>query len=531
MTAAVASPDCFGADTAAAILAAGGNAADAAVATAFTLAVTYPEAGNLGGGGFATLHMDGEPRFLDFRGPAPFSARADMYLDEAGNVISDASTTGVDAATVPGTVAGLWEIHRRFGRLPWRANVMPAIHHARQGFNVAAMLQERREQRAAKLKGRTNFLAYFGDLRTGETFRQPELQATLERIARDGPRDFYQGETAELLAAEMRRSGGRIDLADLAKYRAVWREPLKGKWEEHEVITAPLPSAGGIALLSLLAMKSHLAQHFAGVPLNSAQYVHLLAEIDKRVFADRIAFLGDPDFIAAPVAGLLAPSYLARRASEISLDRITPTAGVHPGVVEHHATTHFSILDARGDAVSLTYTLNDYFGCGQVVSGAGFLVNNEMDDFSVKAGVPNEAGVVGGAANAIAPGKQPLSTMTPTLLTREGRLSVIIGTPGGSRIATSLAQVLANWHDFGLPLERALAEPRIHHQLVPADTLFEEPYASLEPGVRAELMTRGYRFVRQAWNGDVQMIVRSGSGVCAISDPRGRGVARVLAPD
>ena len=296
----------------------------------------------------------------------------------------------------------------------------------------------------------------------------------------------------------------------------------------YEVITAPPPSAGGIALLSLLAMKSCLAEHFAGLALNSAQYVHLLAEIEKRVFADRIAYLGDPDFIGAPVERLLDAIYLAQRASEISIDKLTPTDMVNPGLVEHHATTHFGISDSRGNAVSLTYTLNDFFGCGQTVTGAGFLLNNEMDDFSVKPGVPNESGVAGGAANAIAPGKQPLSTMSPTILTEDRRVAVVIGTPGGSRIATSIGQVLWNWRDFRIPLDAAVAEPRIHHQLFPRDTLFEEPYATIAAGARAELMARGYKLVQQGWNGDIQVITNDASGGSAASDPRGRGVALVL---
>lgn len=528
ITAAVAAPDRFGADTAAEILGAGGNAVDAAVATAFTLAVTYPEAGNLGGGGFATLYVDGEPYFLDFRGPAPASAGPNMYLDEAGDVIPDASTTGPGAATVPGTVAGLWELHRRFGKLPWPIDLAPAIRYAHSGFTVHAQLHGVRDRRAARLNGRTNFLAYFGALKAGDTFRQPELAATLERIAAAGPRDFYRGQTADLFVAEMLRNDGRVTHADLAEYRVAWRKPLRGEWAGHEVITAPPPSAGGIALLSLLAMKSHMAEQFAGLALNSAQYVHLLAEIEKRVFADRAAYLGDPDFIGAPVESLLDASYLARRANEISVDKMTPTDVVSPGLIEHAATTHFGILDSRGNAVSLTYTLNDFFGCGQVVTEAGFLLNNEMDDFSVKPGVPNEAGVVGGAANAIAGGKQPLSTMSPTILTRDGGVAMVIGTPGGSRIATSIFQVLSNWHDFHLPLDIAVAEPRVHHQLLPRDTLFEEPYATIAAGPRAELMARGYKFVQQGWNGDVQVIVHNASRVSAVSDPRGRGVARVL---
>jgi gamma-glutamyltranspeptidase / glutathione hydrolase len=528
--AAVAAPDRYGADTAARILAAGGNAVDAAVAVAFTLAVTLPEAGNLGGGGFATVLVDGQPYFLDYRERAPASATAGMYLDAAGEVIADATTVGAGAAAVPGTVEGLWQLHRRFGKLPWRTELAPAIGYAHEGFRVSPLLAARRDERARELHGRTNFLTYFGSLAPNGAFRQPELAATLRRIAADGPRGFYAGRTAELLLADMARRGGHVARADLAAYRAVWRAPLVGEWAGYRVLTAPLPSSGGIALLSILAMRADLASAFAGVALNSAQYVHLLAEIEKRVFADRADYLGDPDFTAAPVAQLLDPTYLARRAAEVDTEHRTRTGDVTPGLASaHHDTTHFSIVDRFGNAVSNTYTLNDWFGCGEVVSGAGFLLNDEMDDFSAKAGTPNSYAVVGGDANAIAPGKRPLSTMTPTILTRDGHVAVVIGTLGGSRIATSIFQVLTNWHDFHLPLEAAVAAPRIHHQLLPADTIFEEPYAQLQPAVRSALLARGYRFVTQDFNGDIEVIAIGADAVEAVSDPRGRGVARVLA--
>jgi gamma-glutamyltranspeptidase / glutathione hydrolase len=531
LVAAVAAPDRYGADTAAQILSAGGNAVDAAVAVAFTLAVTYPEAGNLGGGGFATVLVDGKAFFLDYRERAPASASAGMYLDAAGAVLPDATTVGAGAAAVPGTVEGLWQLHRRFGRLPWRSELAPAIRYAHAGFRVSPMLAARRDDRARELHGRTNFLSYFGSLAPEGTFRQPELEATLRRIAAEGPRGFYGGETAELLLAAATRGGGHIARADLAAYRAVWREPLVGEWAGYRVLTAPLPSSGGIALLSMLAMKADLATAFRGVPLNSPQYVHLLAEIEKRVFADRADYLGDPHFGAAPVARLLDPAYLARRAAEVDTERPTPTADVKPGLSDsHHDTLHFSIVDRFGNAVSNTYTLNDWFGCGEVVSGGGFLLNDEMDDFSAKPGAPNTYGVVGGDANAIAPGKRPLSTMTPTILTRGDHVALVIGTPGGSRIATSIFQVLSNWHDFHLPLEAAVAAPRIHHQLLPPDTIFEEPYAQLEPAVRTALISRGYRFVTQDFNGDIQVIVIGAGRTDAVADPRGRGVARVLAP-
>jgi gamma-glutamyltranspeptidase / glutathione hydrolase len=526
--AAVAAPDRYGADTAARIFGAGGNAVDAAVAVAFTLAVTYPEAGNLGGGGFATVLFDHRVYFLDYRECAPRKAAVGMYLDAAGEVIPDASTVGAGAAGVPGTVAGLWALHRRFGRLPWRVDLAPAIGYAHRGFRVEQLLLERRDHRASELHGRTNFLRYFGALALGRTLRQPQLEATLRRIAAAGARGFYAGRTADLIAAQMSRAHGYITRADLTAYRVRWREPLEANWDGFRVITAPLPSSGGIALLSMLTMKADLAAAFAGVTLNSAQYVHLLAEIEKRVFADRASYLGDPDFGTAPVAQLLEPAYLARRAREVSVTRPTPTSEVQPGLA-HHDTTHFSIVDAAGNAVANTYTLNDDFGSGEVVSGAGFLLNNEMDDFSAKPGAPNLYGVVGADANAIAPGKRPLSTMTPTILTEHGGVAVVIGTLGGSRIASWLFQVLTDWHDFRMPLAAAVAAPRIHHQLLPPDTLFEEPYATLDPAARAALGARGYTFVNQGWNGDVQAVIVQGTHAEAVADPRGRGVARVFA--
>ncbi len=525
---ALAVSDSYSADAAERILSQGGNAVDAAVAVAFTLAVTYPEAGNVGGGGFATVYFKGQPYFLDYRECAPRRARADMYLDASGAVVPGASTIGAAAAGVPGTVAGMWELHRRFGRLPWGSDLAPAIRYAHAGFVVSPQLVAHRDDTATKLAGRTNFERYFGALKSGQTFRQPELEASLRLIAAAGPRGFYAGRTANLIAKDMARNGGYITVKDLSDYRPVWREPLIGEWAGYKVITAPLPSSGGIALLSLLEMKHDLAPAFSGVPQNSPQYVHLLAEIEKRVFADRAQYLGDPAFYPGPVKELLDPKYLAGRAALINVDHPTATEDVKPGLIDHHNTTHFSIVDRWGNAVSNTYTLNDYFGSGEVITGTGFLINNEMDDFSAKPGAPNLDEVVGGDANAIAPGKRPLSTMTPTILTSGGKVAVIIGTPGGSRIATSIFQVLTNWHDFHMPLRDAVALPRIHHQLLPPDTLFEEPYAGLDPGTKQALIERGYKFTVQGWNGDIQVIAIGLEETTAVADPRGRGVARVL---
>jgi gamma-glutamyltranspeptidase/glutathione hydrolase len=526
--AAVAAPDRDAAGVTADIFAAGGNAIDAAVAVAFSLAVTYPDAGNLGGGGFATVVFRGRHYFLDYRETAPAAASANMYLDAAGNVVPDASTIGARAAGIPGTVQGLWQLHRRFGHLAWQRDLAPAIRLATEGFIVDEKLAANRDGRLEELHGRTNFAAYFASMATGQRHRQPELAATLRLVAAQGPAGFYRGKTAAMIVAEVARAGGSLTATDLAGYRAVWRTPLEADWQGYRVITAPLPSSGGVALLSLLAMKADLASTFAGVPQNSSQYVHLLAEIEKRVFADRAEYFGDPGFSHAPVAELLDPAYLARRAAEVNPDRPTPTSAVRPGLSVHHQTTHFSIVDHAGNAIANTYTLNDNFGSGQVVTGAGFLLNNEMDDFSVKPGTPNLFGVVGGDANAIAPGKRPLSSMTPTILTRNGQVELVIGTPGGSRIFTSVFQVITNWHDYAMPLKAAVEAPRVHHQLLPPDTIFEEPYQQLDAATTGALKARGYVFENQGWNGDIAAIEIRAGGTVAVADPRGRGVARVF---
>ncbi len=526
--AAVAAPDRDAAGVTADIFAAGGNAIDAAVAVAFSLAVTYPDAGNLGGGGFATVVFRGRHYFLDYRETAPAAASANMYLDAAGNVVPDASTIGARAAGIPGTVQGLWQLHRRFGHLAWQRDLAPAIRLATEGFIVDEKLAANRDGRLEELHGRTNFAAYFASMATGQRHRQPELAATLRLVAAQGPAGFYRGKTAAMIVAEVARAGGSLTATDLAGYRAVWRTPLEADWQGYRVITAPLPSSGGVALLSLLAMKADLASTFAGVPQNSSQYVHLLAEIEKRVFADRAEYFGDPGFSHAPVAELLDPAYLARRAAEVNPDRPTPTNAVKPGLSAHHQTTHFSIVDHAGNAIANTYTLNDDFGSGQVVTGAGFLLNNEMDDFSVKPGTPNIFGVVGGDANAIAPGKRPLSSMTPTILTRNGQVELVIGTPGGSRIFTSVFQVITNWHDYAMPLKAAVEAPRVHHQLLPPDTIFEEPYQQLDAATTGALKARGYVFENQGWNGDIAAIEIRAGGTVAVADPRGRGVARVF---
>ncbi|MGI5310639.1 gamma-glutamyltransferase [Rheinheimera sp. WS51] len=527
-TGAVASPDQYGALVAEQILRKGGNAVDAAVATAFTLAVTYPEAGNIGGGGFMTIWFDGKAYFLDYRETAPAAADKDMYLDENKEVIANLSLIGAKASGVPGTVMGLWEAHQKFGNLPWADLIQPAIVYAKMGFTVAENQFQYREDLLQQLEGKTNFAQYFSDMIANTNFKQPELAATLQRIAQEGPKDFYQGETARLLVAQMQRSGGLISLADLASYQSVWRQPVITDWQGYQVVTAPPPSSGGIALSQLLGLKQRLASHFDGVALNSSQYVHLIAEIEKRVFADRADYLGDPSFTEVPQAQLVAPSYLDKRANEINPKHISVTADVKPGLEGYH-TTHFSILDKDGNAVSNTYTLNLDFGSGVVVEGAGFLLNNEMDDFSAKAGVPNAFGVVGSDANAIAPGKRMLSSMAPSLLLKDKQIELVIGTPGGSTIFTSIFQVINNLYDYKMPLADAVAAPRFHHQLLPKDQITMEPYAQLPKDVQQALENKGYKLVTQSWNlGDIQAIKVSKDKVEAVADPRSRGKAIVF---
>jgi gamma-glutamyltranspeptidase/glutathione hydrolase len=529
-TAAVAAPDRHGAEAARQVIEEGGNAVDAAIATAFVLAVTFPEAGNLGGGGFMTLHLDGRQDFLDFRETAPAAASRDMYLDAAGAVIPDGSLVGARAAGVPGTVAGLWAAHQRYGTLPWRRLVTPAIRLAREGFAVEPQLAGLLAEQRTELAGRTNFDRYFGGLEAGDTLRQPELAATLERISRAGPKGFYRGRTARLIVAQMRRGGGLITQADLAAYTPVWREPLRFDWRGRQVVTAPPPSSGGVALAQLLGMKERLAAAFAGQPLNGTRYVHLIAEISKRVFADRAEYLGDPGFVEVPVARLMAPDYLDRRTAEVSLERPSPTPTVRPGLADRPQTTHFSILDAQGNAVAVTYTLNGGFGNGVVVTGAGFLLNNEMDDFSIRPGQPNLYGVVGGRANEIAPGKRMLSSMTPTIVLEAGRVRTIVGTPGGSTIITAVFQTLINLRDFGLPPLAAISASRFHHQLLPPDRIIYSRCCALEAQTVQELSALGYTVEPSSWEfGDMQVVTVDADGrVEAASDPRGRGQSAVF---
>lgn len=529
---AVASPDYYGAIAAQEILKKGGNAADAAVATAFTLAVTYPEAGNIGGGGFMTLWIDGKPYFIDYREVAPIKANKDMYLDEHKNVIPNLSLYSHKAAGVPGTVAGLWAVHQRFGKLTWQQVMAPAIRFANEGFTVEKPLVTRYKEVEELAPSNGNFRKYFGSMQEGKIFKQPELGKVLKRIANQGSDGFYKGETAKLIAKQMQANDGLITESDLANYQIKWREPLLANWHDMQIVTAPPPSSGGVGLIQLLLMKQDIAKQFKGVKPNSPQYVHLLAEIEKQVFADRAEYMGDPDFVSVPVAKLVNEKYLSERAKQVNPQAISITEQVKPGLNSDHEklqTTHFSIVDKWGNAVSNTYTLNGWFGSAIVVEGTGILLNNEMDDFSSKPGVANQFGVVGNDANAIEPNKRPLSSMTPSIFLKNNEVIMVIGTPGGSRIFTSIFQVVTNVFDNHMSLKEAVNAPRYHHQLLPKNQIFIERFQKNVPDdLKIKLEQMGYNFYQQDFNGDIQSIKITDKKPEAVSDIRGRGKAIIV---
>ena len=526
---AIAIPDPYAAAVAKAILIRGGNAVDAAIATGFALAVTYIDAGNIGGGGFMLTHMEGESAFLDYREKAALTAHRDMYLDQQGEVIENATLIGARAAAVPGTVAGMWAAHQRYGSLPWRDLIQPAIELARQGFIPAPVLVDEIHANLNWFGDKTNFKAYFSQISAEQLFRQPELAMTLERIAVQGSADFYRGETARLIVAQMAKDDGLISLEDLASYEAVWREPLQARWRNYQVLSSPPPSSGGFGVIQLLKMKDALASHFEGVAHNSPQYVHLVAEMEKRVFADRGEYLGDSDFVDIDIETLISDSYVNRRAREVNPRTISRLDGVSPGLTSPN-TTHYSIIDQWGNAVSNTYTINWAFGSGVVIEGAGFLLNNEMDDFSAKPGAPNVYGVVGSYANEIQPGKRPLSSMSPTILLEGDEVMMVVGTPGGSTIFTSVFQTVINIIDFGMTPLEAVGATRFHHQLLPPDLITTSIANPLPDQTRLALEERGYRVEPHDWEfGDVQVIWRDGDTLRPAADPRDRGVGEVFA--
>ena len=514
-------------DAGVAILRQGGNAVDAAVAVGFALAVTHPSAGNLGGGGFMLIRFaDGRSTFIDFRERAPRSASADMYLDASGKPTRD-SVHGWRASGVPGTVRGLEYAARRYGRLHWRDQVAPAAQLAAQGFQVsyglARSLKAARNRLEDFPESRRIFLKAGAFFEPGDTLVQPELAATLERIAERGAVDFYEGETAGRLAAEMKAHGGTITLEDLKEYQVVERRPLEGSYRGYRILTAPPPSSGGVGILQMLGMLEESGYEKHG--LGSAATIHYLTEVMRRYYADRAEHLGDPDFEKIPVEGLLSPRYIAELRRSIDPEKATPSGTIRPGrftLAESEDTTHYSVMDADGNAAAVTYTINGSYGSGVTVPGLGFLLNNEMDDFTVKPGTPNMFGLIQGKVNGIRPGKRPLSSMTPTIVLRDDRPYLVLGSPGGSTIITTVLHVLINVLDFGLNLRDAVDQPRFHHQWQP-DRIDMEP--GFSPDTIGLLRGRGHTVERRAAIGEVAAILAGEGWLHGVADARSEGKA------
>lgn len=523
------------------ILRRGGNAVDAAIATFFALAVVNPEAGNIGGGGFMVVHLaDGTTAALDFREKAPLAATRDMYVGPDGRLTGE-STSGHLSSGVPGSVAGMYAAHQRFGSLPWAELVEPAVNLA-EGIVVherlASSLRSHERLLARNPASAAAFLPGGRAPRTGERLAQTDLAATLARIAANGHDGFYAGETARLIAEEMRRGGGLITERDLAEYRAAWREPISFGYRGYTVLSMPPASSGGATLAELMNILE--GYDIASMGFLSADHVHVWAEAVKRAYADRNFYLGDPDFVTMPIAEMTSDEYAARRRGSISLARATPSEDVDPGLGpvpggtamalrEPEHTTHFSVLDGEGNAVAITTTINSLYGNAITVAGAGFLLNNEMDDFTAQPGTPNQFGLVQGETNTIAPGKRMLSAMTPTIvLDPSGGVRMVTGTPGGATIITTVAQIISNVVDFGMDAAEATLAPRLHHQHLPDILRFE--VNGLFPEVVESLRARGHQVEeRTGYSGDTQTIVLLPDGsATAVSDPRRGGAAITL---
>lgn len=496
------------------ILDSGGNAIDAAVAVGYALAVVHPQAGNIGGGGFAIIHTaDGKDYALDFREMAPGAATRDMYLDDKGNVIPGESTGTYKAAGIPGTVAGMSAMLERFGTKTLSEVMATAIELAEKGY----ILSERQAGSMAAFRdklykfpaSRKYFLKPDGTAyKAGELFIQSDLAETLKRISAEGPKGFYEGKTAELIEADMKANGGLITLEDLKKYTVKWREPSTATYRGYKIVSMCPPSSGGAVVAEILNVMENADMRtlWAASP---AQAIHIMAEAMRQAYADRSEYMGDPDFVKVPVDELTSKEYAKKIFDRINPSKATPSDNVRPGLTplkEGTNTTHYSVVDKFGNAVSVTYTINESWGSGASVEGAGFLLNNEMDDFSVKLGVPNVYGLVGGDANAVAPFKRPLSSMSPSIVSKDGKTILVVGSPGGARIITTVLQVIANVIDRRMSVNAAVSAPRYHMQWLP-DELRIEPGNGLSPADIEALVGMGYKLSLQPFMGDVNVIM------------------------
>lgn len=507
------------------ILKKGGNAVDAAVAVQFALAVTHPEAGNIGGGGFMVYRSSkGETSTLDFREKAPAAANPDMYLDSNGKVIPNMSLYTHKASGIPGSVDGMFEAHRKYGKLKWAELVQPAIDIARNGFKITKRLAanlNREKDQFVKLNAGKNYLLNDAGWKEGDLLVQKDLAKTLGLIRDKGRDGFYKGVVADQLVEEMKNGNGLITKADLDNYHSVWRNAITGYYKGYKIITMPPPSSGGIALLQLLKSVEEYPLHRWGH--NQDSTVQLMVEAERRVYADRSKYLGDPDFYKVPVDSLLNPAYIQLRMKSFNWNSATPSSSIQPGTFvgyESDQTTHYSIVDADGTAVSITTTLNDSFGSKIFVKGAGFLLNNEMDDFSAKPGVPNMFGLVGGKANSIQPGKRMLSSMTPTIIEKNGKLFMVVGTPGGATIITSVFQTILNVIEFDQDMQQAVNSKRFHHQWLPDQVDVEK--GALSDSTRSKLDKKGYKIVTRGPSGRVDAILVTKTGYYeGGADPRG----------
>ncbi len=504
------------------ILRKGGNAFDAAIAVQYALAVVYPQAGNIGGGGFmVATRANGEKLALDFRETAPSAAHRDMYLDASGNANTDLSQNGSLAVGIPGTVAGLFATHR-YANLPMAELIQPAIDLAEKGISLTVHEADLLNEHAADFAKFNMHRTAFQKSRTwypGDILKQPELAQTLKRIQQDGLAGFYSGKTADLIVQEMKRSGGIITAEDLKNYKVRERTPLEIPYRGYQIVTMPLPSSGGILLSQMLQM-SELAglQNYAQ---NSTEAVQIMVEAERRAFADRAAYMGDPAFITDETEKLTSRQYVRNRWRSFSFKKATPSADVGDiiqPVTESAETTHISITDRFGNAVAVTTTLNGLYGSRVVVRGAGFLLNNEMDDFSIKPGVPNMFGAVGGEANAIQPGKRMLSSMTPTVVLKNGKPFMVVGTPGGTTIPTSVYQTIVNVIDFKLSPAAAVNAPKFHHQWLPETVSVEKRFPK---SVRQKLEDKNYTVTERGNIGRTELILMKEDGVTGIADWRG----------